>query len=427
MKPHVCDRHSGLLRLDAAVERLLQQIQPITEQERLPIGQALGRVLASDIRSPLDLPSFTNSAMDGYAVRATDAQPGARLRVVSTSLAGQPYRGNVDTGDCVRIFTGACLPPLTDVVIVQEEVERQGSDIVLKIQAPPRPGENVRLQGEELKAGDRLLSGGQRLEPADIGLLALTGFREIDVIRRPRVAFIATGDELVQPGQHLEPGFIYDSNRPVLTALCQQLGLETLDLGVIRDDRAALTVALGGAARQADALITMGGASVGEADFMVDVLRELGTVEFWKVAIKPGKPFLHGHIGDTPIFGLPGNPVSMMVTFLQLARPALQRRMGMRVGPPVRWPARCQTRISKSAGRLEFQRGMLDWQGGRACVTPLRGQGSHRLTSMSRANCFIVLPEDCTRVEEGDTVEIEPFGGGFVNPGTGWPAAGVEI
>jgi molybdopterin molybdotransferase len=427
MKPHVCDSHSGLLRLDAAVERLLRQIHPITEQERLPIGQALGRVLASDIRSPLDLPSFTNSAMDGYAVRLTEAQPGARLRVVGTSLAGQPSRDNVDTGDCVRIFTGACLPQGTDAVVVQEEVECQGSEIVLKIQAPPRQGENVRLQGEELKAGDRLLSGGQILKPAGIGLLAMTGFREVDVIRKPRVAFIATGDELVQPGQHLEPGCIYDSNRPVLTALCQQLGLETLDLGVIRDDRAALTAALESAARQADALITMGGASVGEADFMVEVLRELGTVEFWKVAIKPGKPFLNGRIGDTPVFGLPGNPVSMMVTFLQLARPALQRRMGMRVGRPVRWPARCQTRITKSAGRLEFQRGILDWQGGSACVTPLRGQGSHVLTSMSRANCFIVLPEECTHVEEGDTVEIEPFDSGFVNPDPGWLAPGIEI
>ena len=408
-----CDTLPGLLRLDAAIERLLSLVEPITDRERVPLRAGLGRVLASDITSPLDLPPFTNSAMDGYAVRAEDAQPGTRLRVIGTSLAGQPYGGKVGPGECVRIFTGACLPKGTDAVVIQEEVEQQGSEVVLNNQKPPAPGENVRHQGEEVKVGDQLISAGHVLQPADLGLLALTGFREIEVIRRPKVAFIATGDELVQPGQQLEPGLIYDSNRPVLSALCDELGLETLDLGVVRDDRAALKATLKAAARDADALITMGGASVGEADFMADVLRELGTVEFWKVAIKPGKPFLHGRIGDTPVFGLPGNPVSMMVTFLQLARPALQRRMGMRATRPVRWPATCQQRITKSAGRLEFQRGSLVWQGGNICVTPLRKQGSHLLTSMSRANCFIVLPEDCTRVEAGEIVQIEPFGRQF--------------
>jgi molybdopterin molybdotransferase len=413
MTSSICDTQPGLLRLDAAIERLLSLIEPITDRERLPLRAGLGRVLASDIPSPLDLPPFTNSAMDGYAVRAVDAQPGTRLRVIGTSLAGQPYGGKVGPGDCVRIFTGACLPEGADAVVIQEEVEQQGSEVVLNNQKPPAPGENVRHQGEEVKVGDQLISAGHVLQAADMGLLALTGFREIEVIRRPKVAFIATGDELVQPGQHLEPGFIYDSNRPVLSALCDELGLETLDLGVVRDDRAALKATLQAAARDADALITMGGASVGEADFMADVLRELGTVEFWKVAIKPGKPFLHGRIGDTPVFGLPGNPVSMMVTFLELARPALQRRMGIQATRPVRWPATCQQRITKSAGRLEFQRGNLDWQGGNICVTPLRKQGSHLLTSMSRANCFIVLPEDCTRVEAGEIVQIEPFGRQF--------------
>jgi molybdopterin molybdotransferase len=414
MTSSICDSQPGLLRLDAAIERLLSLVEPITDRERVPLRAGLGRVLASDIPSPLDLPPFTNSAMDGYAVHAKDAQPGTRLRLVGTSLAGQPYKGKVDPGDCVRIFTGACLPEGLNAVVIQEEVEQQGSEVLLNNQKPPALGENVRHQGEEVKVGDQLISAGHVLQAADMGLLALTGFREIDVMRRPKVAFIATGDELVQPGQHLEPGFIYDSNRPVLTALCDELGLETLDLGVVRDERAALKATLQAAARDADALITMGGASVGEADFMADVLRELGTVEFWKVAIKPGKPFLHGRIGDTPVFGLPGNPVSMMVTFLQLARPALQRRMGMQAARPVRWPATCQQRITKSAGRLEFQRGSLDWQGGNVCVTPLRKQGSHLLTSMSRANCFIVLPEDCTRVEAGEIVQIEPFGRQFL-------------
>jgi molybdopterin molybdotransferase len=410
MTSSICDTQPGLLRLDAAIERLLSLVEPIKDRERVPLRAGLGRVLASEIPSPLDLPPFTNSAMDGYAVRVEDAQPGTRLRVIGTSLAGQPYGGKVGPGDCVRIFTGACLPEGADAVVLQEEVEQQGSEVVLNNQKPPAPGENVRHQGEEIKVGDLLISAGHVLQAADMGLLALTGFREIEVMRRPKVAFIATGDELVQPGQDLKPGFIYDSNRPVLSALCAELGLETLDLGVVRDNRTALKATLQAAAQDADALIAMGGASVGEADFMADVLRELGTVEFWKVAIKPGKPFLHGRIGDTPVFGLPGNPVSMMVTFLQLARPALQRRMGMQATRPVRWPATCQQRITKSAGRLEFQRGNLDWQGGNICVTPLRKQGSHLLTSMSRANCFIVLPEDCTRVEAGEIVQIEPFG-----------------
>jgi molybdopterin molybdotransferase len=293
--------------------------------------------------------------------------------------------------------------------MVQEETERQGSMVVLNPSGPLRPSANVRHQGEELKRGDRLLPAGKILRPADLGLLAVAGCKEVAVVRRLRVSFLATGEELADPGDQLAPGFIYESNRPVLHALLSEMGIEPIDLGRVGDDRDTIRRALLQGAGQADVLMTTGGASVGEADHVVELLRELGQVEFWKVAIKPGKPFVFGRLGSTPIFGLPGNPVSMMVTFLQLARPALLRMAGAVAMRPLRWRVTCRNRLRKSPGRLEFQRGVVDWVDGVPGVSALAGQGSHRLTSMSRADCFIVLPSESTGAEPGDMVEIELF------------------
>lgn len=409
--PSVCDSQPGALGLEQALERLLAGIEPITGVERLPLDQVPGRVLAADVLSPLDLPVFTNSAMDGYAVRAGEAHPGVRLRVAGASLAGQPYTGAMGASECVRIFTGACLPGDANAVVVQEDTLRRDDAVLLTMDTAIKPGANVRHRGEELKAGELLLPAGAVLRPAAIGLLAVAGCGEVTVLKRLRVALIATGDELAEPGEPLPPGGIHESNRPVLRALLAELGMEPLDLGVVRDDRELLRKALLEGARRADVLITTGGASVGEADYIVDLLRETGRVEFWKVAIKPGKPFVFGRLGETPVFGLPGNPVSMMVTFLQLARPALLRRAGLPVSRPARWRVVCRARLRKSPGRLEFQRGVLDWREGVPGVTALREQGSHRLTSMSRADCFIVLPPACAGVEAGEMVEVEPFGG----------------
>jgi len=399
----------GLMTLDAAVARLLQSVTPVARTERLPVADALGRVLATDLDSPLDLPPFTHSAMDGYAVRAGEAIPGARLRVVGRSLAGSPHAGSFGADECVRIFTGACLPEGLDAVVIQERTEAEGDFVRLMIESPVRAGDNVRPRGEELRSGDRLLAAGTLLRPADIGVLAVAGLREVEVWRRPKVAFMATGDELVDPGQALPPGSIYESNRPVLRALLTQWGMEPLDLGVIRDDRESLSRAMQRGAEQADALITTGGASVGEADYVVDVLRESGQVEFWKVAIKPGKPFVLGRLRDTPVFGLPGNPVSMMVTLMQLAQPALRRLAGRPHCQPVRWRVATLSPLRKSPGRLEFQRGVLTWQDGIPVVTALPSQGSHLLTTMSRANCFIVPPAGTGEIAPGERVEIEPF------------------
>ena len=270
--------------------------------------------------------------------------------------------------------------------------------------------DNVRQQGEERAVGDRLLTAGQVLGPAEIGLLASVGCPEVTVRRRLRVAFLVTGDELIAPGQPLMPGCIYDSNRPVLAALLTDPCLEVTDLGRVADDREALRRALLDGAARADVLLTAGGASVGDADFVVDLLQEAGQVEFWKVAIKPGKPFVFGRLGQTPVFGLPGNPVSLMITFEHLAKPALQWLAGQPASRPLRWPAMCRTAIRKAPGRLEFMRGWLDWQDGGPAVTVLAEQGSHRLTSMTRANCYVVLPPDCAGVEAGSWVEVEPFG-----------------
>ena len=405
----ICDKPAGLLSLDQAVERLLESVQPVEQTERLSPALGLGRVLSAEVCSPLDLPCFTNSAMDGYALRASDGQPGASLRVIGSAFAGRPFPARVGGGECVRIFTGAPLPEGAEAVVVQEETERQGESVVLRVTAPLRAGENVRYRGEELRAGEPLLAAGKMLNAADLGVLAVAGSREIVVMRRLRVALLATGDELAESGEPLPPGFIYESNRPVLAALLTHMGIEPIDLGRVSDDPERIRQAMIQGAEQADVVITTGGASVGEADHVVDLLRDRGQVEFWKVAIKPGKPFVFGRLDNTPVFGLPGNPVSMMVTFLQLARPALLKMAGAPAMRPRRWRVACRNRVRKSPGRLEFQRGVLDWREGTPGVTALAGQGSHRLTSMSRADCFIVLPEESTGVEPGDSVEIEWF------------------
>ena len=406
------DGHAGpALKVADALARILAEVRPVAGTETLAVRSALGRVLAADVVSRIDVPSHTNSAMDGYALMGTDlpADGETRLAVIGTSAAGRPYAGEVAAGQCVRIMTGAPMPAGTDTVVMQENVTRDGDTAV--VGAGQRAGQHVRQAGEDIAAGSVALSAGTHLLPAQIGILASLGVGEVAVRRRPRVAFFSTGDELRSVGEPLGEGQIYDSNRYTIFGMLTRLGVELLDMGVVRDDRDEVERAFTSAAAGADAIVTSGGVSVGDADYVAEMLERAGTVGFWKVAMKPGRPLAFGRIGDALFFGLPGNPNSVMATFYQLVQPALQALAGMRdPAPPLTVPAISASSLRKKPGRREFQRGVLSRSDdGRLIVRKTGHQGSGVLSSMAAANCFIVLPEDAGPVSEGDEVTVQPF------------------
>ena len=398
---------------DQATEHIQSAIQPVAEVETVPTMEALDRILGAEVRSEINVPGHTNSAMDGYAVRGQELPSDApgTFTLVGSSFAGHPYDGTVESGECVRIMTGGVMPDSTDTVVIQERVRVLG-DTEVEIPTGEKPGQNVRAAGEDIAAGDVVLESGHLIGPADLGLLASVGIAEVPVLRRIRVAFFSTGDELREVGEPLEDGHIYNSNRYTLSAMLRRLHVEALDLGVVRDDRAAVAQAFHDASEQADMVITSGGVSVGEADYVKDVLGELGDVSFWKVAIKPGRPLAFGRIGPAKFFGLPGNPVSVMVTFYQFVRPALLRMAGATEVPPLTLQVPVTSSLRKRQGRAEYQRGILrKEQDGSHTVTRTGAQGSGILTSMSQANCFIVLPMERADVQEGEMVEVIPFSG----------------
>lgn len=402
----------GLLSVAEAQQRIAALIAPISGVEQLPLRSALGRVLATPVLSTIDVPPYTNSAMDGYAVRGSDLprEGNVRLRVIGRALAGTPFAGDVAAGQAVRIMTGAPMPKGADTVLMQEDVQVDGDDLV--VGAGHKPGIHVRMAGEDMAKGATVLEPGKPLLPADLGVIASLGIAEVRVRRRLRVAFFSTGDELRSLGEPLEPGQIYDSNRYTLHGMLSRLGVELLDLGVIRDDRMAVRTAFKDAAANADAVITSGGVSVGEADFVKQTLDELGQVDFWKIAMKPGKPLAFGKVGEALFFGLPGNPVSVMATFYQFVQPALQKMMGMSRVPSITLRVPCAVALKKEVGRTEYQRGILQADGdGSLSVTTTGRQGSHVLSSMSRSNCFIILPAECASVQAGEPVEVQPFAG----------------
>ncbi|WP_418648373.1 gephyrin-like molybdotransferase Glp [Thauera butanivorans] len=403
-----------VLKAADARRLILDSLSPVTGGERVELHAALGRVLAQDVIAPLDVPMHDNSAMDGYAVRAEDLDSGAgsetRLKVVGSALAGHPFAGRLRPGEAVRIMTGAVIPDGADTVVMQEIVRREDDRIF--IPAGQQKGRNLRRAGEDLAAGSVALPAGRRCGPAELGLIASLGIGEVAVRRRLRVAFFSTGDELTPIGQPLKPGAIHDSNRHTLAGALARLGCELLDLGIVPDRPTALEAAFAEAAGTADVVITSGGVSVGDADFIRELMARMGEVSFWKLAIKPGRPMAFGRIGDAVLFGLPGNPVATMVSFYQFVQDALLSLMGVTPLPPAaRFAARADFALRKPAGRVEYLRGRLLRDGAALGVTLAGAQGSGMLHSMSEADCFIVLPEDCTSVQAGDTVFIQPFHG----------------
>ncbi len=401
------------LPVEKAREAIRSFLQPITANERVAVRASLGRVLGEDIVSTANVPAHDNSAMDGWAVRGADLRPDREtvLREVGSAFAGRTFDGEARGGECVRVMTGAVMPRGTDTVVIQEAVRPEGDRIVV----PPgqQTGQNTRRAGEDLAAGGVVLRAGRPLRPAELGLLASLGLAEVAVRRRPRVAFFSTGDELVSVGTALKEGEVYDSNRYTIYGMLGRLGVEVTDLGVVRDDPAALEQAFNQAAAAADAIVTSGGVSVGEADYTRSLFAQLGEVLFWKIAMRPGRPMAFGRIGGAYFFGLPGNPVAVMVTFYAFVRDALLALSGRTDDfrlPVVRVP--CASALRKKPGRTEFQRGILaraadgHWRVG---VTGTQGSGV--LRSMSEANCLIVLEHERGDVSAGDLVSVQLFEG----------------
>lgn len=395
-----------LLTVNEAKQRLHDAILPLVETENLPLRNAFGRVLAETVFSSINLPMARNSAMDGYAFASEFFAE--KLICIGTSWAGKPFLGQLKAGECVRIFTGAVLPENADSVVMQENVTIDGLQIIFP--AETKLKKNVREIGEDVKIGKPLCEVGKTLSAIDLGLLASAGIKNVTVIRKIKIAYFSTGDELVGLEQTLEVGKIYDSNRYSLHGLLRNPNFDIFDGGVIADDKLLLKNTLLGAAKNFDVIMTTGGASVGEADFIKDVLEECGEINFWKIAMKPGKPFAFGKIGECYFFGLPGNPVAVMTTFDVIVKPALERLMGADFVKPFEFSAICASTLKKSRGRQEFQRGILQQlSNDKFQVISAGNQGSHILSSASSANCYIVLPADCTGIQIGETVTVILF------------------
>ena len=403
------------ISVDAARAAIAAAITPVEGTQALPLQAAVGRVLAADVASPIDVPAHDNSAMDGYAFDGAALAAGAptRLTPIATVYAGAPFAGRLAPGECVRIMTGAVMPAGLDTV-VPLELCREADGQVLIAPGTLQRGENRRLQGEDLAAGRTALAAGRVLRPADLGLLASLGLTGVTVRRRLRVALFSTGDEVQEPGEPLRAGCIYDSNRTSLAAALQRLGMEVLDLGLVRDDPQALQATLQQALQEADAVVTSGGVSAGDADYTREVLARMGEVAFWKVAMRPGRPFAFGALQGANrrawLFALPGNPVAALVTFYAFAREALLRLAGAVPEPLPMLQARCHSAIRKRPGRTEFQRGIVapgadgSWQ-----VRLTGSQGAGVLRSMSEANCLVVLGHDQGPVSAGEPVAVWLF------------------
>ncbi|WP_144392042.1 gephyrin-like molybdotransferase Glp [Pleionea sediminis] len=405
--------HANLISFEEALTTLLQKVVPIRDTESVPLLDSLGRVLSESILSPIDVPSFANSAMDGYALKASSLNNSKTLKMVGKAFAGSPYNKAVTEGECVRIMTGAVIPEGSDCVIMQENTSQSGTAKLgesIVFHSTPTVGDNIRIAGNDIKKEDKVLPKGQSLGAADIGLLASLGMQSVPVIRPLRVAVFSTGDELVQQGIPLRPGQIYDSNRYTVLSLLKKLGVEMRDVGNLPDEPKAIEHALMEADKWSDIIITSGGVSVGEADYLKSIIESMGRLELWKVAVKPGKPFAYGKLNRAHFIGLPGNPVSALATLYLLATPMIEKMQGKKPTSLHVIRATLESPIRKKPGRKDFQRGYFTTnQAGEVFVTTTGPQSSGVLTSMSRANCFIVLAPEQGPMDKGESVLIQPF------------------
>jgi molybdopterin molybdotransferase len=422
------------LHVDEARQAIAQMVKELLAESKalntpgdiqtISLDQAINRILAEDVLSPIDVPSADNSAMDGFAFDSKcleTSAPEIALTLVGTAYAGKPYEGKVDAGQCLKIMTGALMPSHCDTVIPQEFTESSDNILIRFKQNQVKPGENRRLRGEDLQKGKPAILAGRLLRPSDLGLAASLGISSLTVNRKLKVAILSSGDELRSLDQPLESGSIYDSNRYSLTGLLNRLNLDIIDCGIVRDDPASLKEAFCQAAKEADVLISSGGVSIGEADFTKQIMQELGDVGFWKIAMRPGRPMAFGMLKPVPgksparktlFFGLPGNPVAVMVTFYQFVRAALLQLNGANQTEPVLTQAISELPIRKKPGRTEFQRAILGRSpDGKPTVRLTGSQGAGILRSMSEANCFVILQHDQGNIAAGEWVDVALFDG----------------
>jgi len=401
---------NDLITIEQALQKITATIRPVEGSEHVILKDAPGRILSTSVYSPINIPPDRNSAMDGYAFASTDIIPNQSftLTLVGTSLAGKPYKEKLKKNECLRIFTGAVVPEGADSVIMQEHIEKNGQSIIFP--SSTTADQNIREAGCDVKKNSELLSAPKKLSAVDIGLVAAAGRYDLIVKRKINIAYFSTGDELCSIGQELEPGQIYDSNRYTLSGLLDSTNFNIYDLGVAADDKQSIEETLISAAKTHDVIITTGGASVGEADYIKEILDKIAEIAFWKIAIKPGKPVAFGKIKDCYFFGLPGNPVSVIATFHKIVAPALQQLAGIPVNKTLVISASCTNNLKKQQGRQEYQRGVLTQnESGDFFVESAGKQGSNIMSTMSKANCYIVLPSECEGISAGQIVKVEPF------------------
>jgi molybdopterin molybdotransferase len=372
---------------------------------------AVGRVAAEAVIAPLSLPPFPASAMDGYALRSKDltGPPPYAMTVTGRSFAGHPFTGEVPSRKAVRIYTGAPVPKGLDAVVIQEDCDAEDSGVIIR--KTVAPGDNIRPIGLDVRAGQTLFSPGTQISAFHAGWMSACGIIDIKAFKRPRVAIFSTGDELVEPGSTLGQGQIYDANRHLLHLMLSRLPVLVEDFGILPDDPDRIRTALEKAAGTCDAIVTSGGVSVGDADWVKHIVENMGNLQFWKLNLKPGKPMAYGRLGETLFFGLPGNPVSTVVTALLLAKPALLKLCGGLYQRPLSFPARLRTAITHRRGREEFQRGFVDEQNGELVVSSTGDQSSNRLATFAEANCLIRISKHSDDLGEGSTVFVLPFAG----------------
>ncbi|QYJ86072.1 bifunctional molybdopterin-guanine dinucleotide biosynthesis adaptor protein MobB/molybdopterin molybdotransferase MoeA [Shewanella mesophila] len=398
---------SKTLSVRQGIDKILSYVNPITEVETIALDESSSRVLAHDAISPVDVPQHTNSAMDGYAFKYSEPMLDS-YKIVADVMAGHSYQHTLNDGEAVRIMTGAPIPAGADT-IQMKELAKEDDDSV-SFSGSIALGQHVRQAGEDIAKDQTALAAGHRLQAAHQGMLASLGFGQLPVYRKPRVAVFSTGDEVCQPGQPLKPNCIYDSNRFTIKSMVKQLGCEVIDLGIIHDSEEALIDALKGAAVQADVVISSGGVSVGDADFIKLALAKVGQINFWRINMRPGRPLAFGQISDSLFFGLPGNPVAVMVSFMQFVQPALRKLAGELEWAPTMLPAVADCNLRSREGRTEFTRGVYHLASdGRLHVTSTGAQGSGMLSSMVKGNCLIVIGEQDELLIPGDTVYIQPF------------------